>query len=306
MRVKKLKRSLLCFVMVFSIFFSLCGCEKNNTEEEETTAETTILSTQATEQTTLQSQSGEKETTIKTTQTLAKTMTSAQTTTQTKTETTAQTTAPMTKATTQTKEETITTTTVKTTHTTKKVTVETTTTTEEEETMEENMPEIVFIMSLYYHTYRNIFGYFVTNTGEVKMFDFEPIAPGEFYDVQDVYERLDEAVCDEFPKDIWIEFSFDGDPITNGELVPVSKEELKEKYKDLICVDQNGEFRVIENGLEDEGCGSAYGVRYNQDNKEEIVLLCGEGEYIYERKDEISNELCRWLRWEAFPAYPFS
>lgn len=212
----------------------------------------------------------------------------------------------MTKATTQTKEETITTTTVKTTHTTKKVTVETTTTTEEEETMEENMPEIVFIMSLYYHTYRNIFGYFVTNTGEVKMFDFEPIAPGEFYDVQDVYERLDEAVCDEFPKDIWIEFSFDGDPITNGELVPVSKEELKEKYKDLICVDQNGEFRVIENGLEDEGCGSAYGVRYNQDNKEEIVLLCGEGEYIYERKDEISNELCRWLRWEAFPAYPFS
>ena len=302
----QLKRSLLCFAMVFCIVFSLCGCKNDNAEEEETTAETRTLSTQSTEQTTLQSQSGEKETTIKTTQTLAKTMTSAQTTTQTKTETTAQTTAPMTKATTQTKEETITTTTVKTTHTTKKVTVETTTTTEEEETMEENMPEIVFIMSLYYHTYRNIFGYFVTNTGEVKMFDFEPIAPGEFYDVQDVYERLDEAVCDEFPKDIWIEFSFDGDPITNGELVPVSKEELKEKYKDLICVDQNGEFRVIENGLEDEGCGSAYGVRYNQDNKEEIVLLCGEGEYIYERKDEISNELCRWLRWEAFPAYPFS
>ena len=172
----QLKRSLLCFAMVFCIVFSLCGCKNDNAEEEETTAETRTLSTQSTEQTTLQSQSGEKETTIKTTQTLAKTMTSAQTTTQTKTETTAQTTAPMTKATTQTKEETITTTTVKTTHTTKKVTVETTTTTEEEETMEENMPEIVFIMSLYYHTYRNIFGYFVTNTGEVKMFDFEPMS----------------------------------------------------------------------------------------------------------------------------------
>lgn len=337
MRVKKLKRSLLCFAMVFCIVFSLCGCKNDNAEEEETTAETRTLSTQAAEQTTLQSQSGEKETTIKTTQTLAKTMTSAQTTTPTAAETTAQTPAQTTEettttqTTTQTKAETITTTTVKTTQTAKRTTTQTTkkettkttaktteeTTTEttlqtlyypEEEldAMAENMPEIVFIMSLYYHTYRNIFGYFVTNTGEVKMFDFEPIAPGEFYDVQDVYERLDEAVCDEFPKDIWIEFSFDGDPITNGELVPVSKEELKEKYKDLICVDQNGEFRVIENGLEDEGCGSAYGVRYNQDNKEEIVLLCGEGEYIYERKDEISNELCRWLRWEAFPAYPFS
>ena len=38
----KLKRSLLCFAVVFCIIFSLCGCEKNNAEDKETTAETTL------------------------------------------------------------------------------------------------------------------------------------------------------------------------------------------------------------------------------------------------------------------------
>lgn len=38
----QLKRSLLCFAMVFCIVFSLCGCKNDNAEEEETTAETTL------------------------------------------------------------------------------------------------------------------------------------------------------------------------------------------------------------------------------------------------------------------------
>lgn len=37
----KLKRSLLCLTMFFSVILSLCGCQKNNEEEVETTTETT-------------------------------------------------------------------------------------------------------------------------------------------------------------------------------------------------------------------------------------------------------------------------
>lgn len=172
--------------------------------------------------------------------------------------------------------------------------------------MEVNMPEIVFIMSLYLDNSddtRNIFGYFVTNTGEVKMFDFEQIAPGEFYDIQDVYDRLDEAVCDKFPKEIWRNFSHD-DPLTVDKSVPVPEEKLKEKYKNLLSVSKNGEFWTYENELYDEGCRSAFGIRYNQDNEKEIVLLYGEGLYIYEREDKIPNELYGWLKFDVFPDYP--
>ena len=316
----QLKRSLLCFAMVFCIVFSLCGCKKNNAEEEETSAETT-LSTQATEQTTLQSQSEKKETTTKiTTQTAAQTPTmtetTAKTTTPTAAETTAQTTAPMTKATTQkTAKQTTTQTTKKeTTKTTAKTTEETTETTlqtlyypeEELDAMAENMPEIVFVMSLYINTRRNIFGYFVTNTGEIKMFDFEPIAPGEFYDIQDVYDRLDEAVCDEFPKDVWKKTTFlRDDPITNDDLDPIPEEELKEKYKTLLCIDENCEYWVHENAVIGEGCYNAYGVRYDQNNEKEILLLYGMGWNVYEREDDISSELYCWLKWDAFPGAPF-
>jgi len=301
--------------MVFCIVFSLCGCEKNNAEEEETTVEATTLSTQSTEQTTLQPQLEKEDTTAKTTM-----PTAAETTAQTPAQTTEETTT--TQTTTQTKAETITTTTVKTTQTAKQTTTQTTkqttartteeTTTEttlqtlyypEEEldAMAENMPEIVFIMSLYYNC--NIFGYFVTNTGEVKMFDFEPIAPGELCDIQDVYDRLDEAVCDEFQKETWRNFSHD-DPLTVDKSVPVPEEKLKEKYKDLLSVDKSGEYWIDTNVLEDEGCRNAYGVRYNEDHEKEIILLHGEGEYVYRRKDEIPNKIYRWLKFDVFPDYP--
>ena len=177
---------------------------------------------------------------------------------------------------------------------------------EELDAMAENMPEIVFVMSLYINTRRNIFGYFVTNTGEIKMFDFEPIAPGEFYDIQDVYDRLDEAVCDEFPKDVWKKTTFlRDDPITNDDLDPIPEEELKEKYKTLLCIDENCEYWVHENAVIGEGCYNAYGVRYDQNNEKEILLLYGMGWNVYEREDDISSELYCWLKWDAFPGAPF-
>ena len=176
---------------------------------------------------------------------------------------------------------------------------------EELEQMAQNMPEIVFVMS---HNYdgSNILGYYITNTGEIKLYDFRQISPNETYEIPDVYYRLEEAVCDEIaPYMYWDEISYQEQLITKNELGKVSNLELIDKYKMLLQIDINSDYIVFDSMLDLEESYKGYGIRNNSNNEKEFVLLLSHGKEIYQSYDEYANELFSWLRFgELFPTIP--
>ena len=167
---------------------------------------------------------------------------------------------------------------------------------EELELMAQDMPEIVFVMSHHYDN-SNIVGYYVTNTGEIKLYDFRQIAPDETYEIPDVYERLEEAVCLEIPSS---EYSSQEQSITISGQGVISHEILIEQYKKLLMVNQESPYDEHES-LADmiQGDYNLYGIRCDINNKEkEFVLLYSGGDYIFKREDDNANELAVWMRHE--------
>ncbi|MDE6745966.1 MAG: hypothetical protein K2J72_04915 [Oscillospiraceae bacterium] len=175
---------------------------------------------------------------------------------------------------------------------------------EELDTLAADMPEIVFVMSHHYDD-TNILGFYITNTGEMKIYDFRNIAPDEIYDIPDVYDRLEEAVCSRIEPAIYDPVFYEEQVLTDDKLCAVSETELKEKYKMLLKINENSSHIEYES-LADEiqGYYNGYGIRYNENKETEIVLLYKGGDYIYERDDEYSSELFHWLRFEKGPKLP--
>lgn len=175
---------------------------------------------------------------------------------------------------------------------------------EELDALAENMPEIVFVMSHHYDD-TNILGFYITNTGEMKIYDFRNIAPDEIYEVPDVYDRLEEAVCSRIEPAIYDPVFYEEYVLTDDKLCAVTKTELNEKYKMLLKINENSSHIEYES-LADmiQGYYNGYGIRYNKNKEIEIVLLYKGGDYIYERDDEYSNELFHWLRFEKGPKFP--
>ena len=177
---------------------------------------------------------------------------------------------------------------------------------EELELMAQDMPEIVFVMSHHYDN-SNIVGYYVTNTGEIKLYDFRQIAPDETYEIPDVYDRLEEAVCSEItPYMYWNEDFYQKEKITEKDLLQINNDELIKQYKKLLLVDCNNEVITYNSMLGSEGGEyNGYGIRYSNTKEKEVILLHSQGEFINQRYDDYANELFSWMRFDNyFPNIP--
>ena len=184
--------------------------------------------------------------------------------------------------------------------TTEETTEESTTKTLSEEELDElvqNMPEIVFVMSHHYDEVNiktNILGFYITNTGEMKMYDFRKIAPDEMYEIPDVYDRLEEATCSELIlKPNWA----NSENITENDMIPTSQEELTEYYKKLLSNTEEAEYTKMPAAINmDIGDYRYYGIKDNGNGKKEFIILYGCGtDYEYLGDNLILNELSYWI-----------
>ena len=168
---------------------------------------------------------------------------------------------------------------------------------EELDALAENMPEIVFVMSHHYDD-TNILGCYITNTGEMKMYDFRNIAPDEIYEVPDIYDRLEEATCSELDfRGSWE----NSDNITENDMVTVSEDELSEYYKKFLLATGETEYIDLVPITMEIGHYMYYGVKNNANGEKECVLLFGHGVgYKYESEDAYTKETANWLR-RLFP-----
>lgn len=179
---------------------------------------------------------------------------------------------------------------------------------EELDKMAENMPEIVFVMSHHFDSYvgqSNILGFYITNTGEMKMYDFRNIAPDEMYELPDVYNRLEEATCSEI---IFLgQYSYDEsftEEKAKEELVSIPKDELVEYYQKLLLATGEAEYKNLIKVDCDFGDFRYYGIRNNENGERECILVGGSGDdHMYDSEDEYIKELYNWT-YEKFPRIP--
>lgn len=171
---------------------------------------------------------------------------------------------------------------------------------EELNELAQNMPEIVFVMSHHYDEATiktNILGFYITNTGEMKMYDFRQIAPDEMYEIPDVYDRLEEATC--------LELDFGGYPnsenITENDMIPTSQKELTEYYKKLLLITKEAVYSKKSATLDTiMGNYKYYGIRNNSNGEKECILFWGRGnDHDYTTDDIYAGELNN-LMWEKF------
>lgn len=178
-------------------------------------------------------------------------------------------------------------------------TAEETLTDEELDALAENMPEIVFVMSHHYDD-TNILGCYITNTGEMKMYDFRNIAPDEIYEIPDVYDRLEEATCSEL--DFRGGFG-NSENITESDMVTVPKDELSAYYKKLLLITKEAERIDLIAITMDIGNYMFYGVTNNANGEKECILLFGNGvDYHYKSEDAYTEEVANWI-FRLFPTY---
>lgn len=146
---------------------------------------------------------------------------------------------------------------------------------EELDKMVENIPEIVFVMS-YQTDDENIFGCYVMNTGIIKLFDFRGIEQNEIYDVRDVYDRLDEAVCERLEPRSGMHYELL--LITEDNLNHLSQDEMIKYYKRLLLINGNAEYIEWGYTLDGEkGYYKFYGIKENNQGITECILLRGYG-----------------------------
>ena len=190
--------------------------------------------------------------------------------------------------------------------TTEAATVTTTETLDEErQKILDEMPDIVFVMSHHYND-TNILGFYVTKTGEIKMYDFRNIAPDETYEIPDVYDRLEEATCERLilKEGFWYsENGLEKDGIIEkDELNRLSVNDLIDLYLRLKLAENA--IYYIEPEVDDMPSKTYYGIRNADDNKKQIVVLGGVGSnylYTYEENNKVTEELL----YEIFSLFPY-
>ena len=175
----------------------------------------------------------------------------------------------------------------------------------------QNMPEIVFVMSHCLDN-TNILGLYVTNTGDVKMYDFNKIAPGETYEIPDVYDKLKDAYCKEI--DFQAVYGH-GSLMTENELTPVSEEKLTECYKTLIPINESAVKKPNDTviGSREDGHYKYYGVKNTGLNEQEFILLSGSGydylsggfDYDYVNSDSGADDIVRKIYNESFEHFSY-
>ena len=185
------------------------------------------------------------------------------------------------------------------TETTEQTTVTTPKYTEEElEQLAQNMPEIVFVMSHHYEG-SNIRGVYVTNTGEVKMYDFNNLAPSETYDIAEVYDKIEEAECSEL-------YINDFYTLTQEDMFTVPKSTMLNYYKTLLKSEENiycQKSKVLLHNDDYYGKYNYYGIKIVNE-KTEVVFLSGyDSRFDYYNDNIYLKELDDKLKSEIFSIY---
>ncbi len=163
---------------------------------------------------------------------------------------------------------------------------------EELELMAQDMPEIVFVLS-FNHNNENIYGYYVTNTGDIKIYDFRKIAPDKTYEVPDIYTKLAEACCDKLEPEIYDELFFEEYTIYENELCDLSKEQITEYYKKLLQINGNAIYNDNVVPMDYEiGNYRFWGIKKQNNQKYEFMLLYGDGaDYRYDHPEPMAVEI---------------
>lgn len=144
------------------------------------------------------------------------------------------------------------------------------------------VPEVVFIFSHEYYT-PNCFGFYITNEGLIKSFDFREISPDAYCYVGDidVYNTLD---------DIGIDTDFD----------PVPKETLSELFELLLNIADDNEYKCYSDNpwsnLEANGHYNFFAARFSESNEIQIIPLGEYGDFNGENSDKNANELFNKLK----------
>ena len=157
----------------------------------------------------------------------------------------------------------------------------TTITTENESYEVCKIPEIVFILSHEYYT-PNCFGFYITNTGLIKSFDFREISPDAYCYVGniDVYNTLE-------------------DISTDTDFTEISKETLTELFILLLNIADDNEYNSYSadpGGLEANGKYGFFAVRLSDSNKIQIISLGEYGDFEGENSDPNAKELFERLK----------
>lgn len=143
------------------------------------------------------------------------------------------------------------------------------------------VPEIVFIFSHEYYT-PNCFGFYITNEGLIKSFDFREISPDAYCYVGDinVYNTLE---------DIGIDTDFD----------PVPKETLSELFELLLNIADDNKYNSYSAdpyGFEANGKYGFFAARFSEHNEIQIIPLGEYGDFNGENSDKNANELFNKLK----------
>ena len=167
-----------------------------------------------------------------------------------------------------------------------------------------DMPDIVFVMSEHFDN-TNIYGFYVTKTGDIKMYDFRSIAPNKIYEIPDVYDRLEEATCEKIEPSADIDWYYD--PLYADSLGKVDENELLRCYKEVCGFNNDAEKYYSMEYIENTPYSEYYGIRKNGSDTEMILFGGGADDYDYGFPDEEMNEsayllLCEVSGW--FPMIP--
>ena len=167
-----------------------------------------------------------------------------------------------------------------------------------------DMPDIVFVMSEHWDN-TNIFGFYVTKSGDIKMYDFRSIAPDETYEIPDVYDRLEEATCDKIDPSADVDWYFE--PLYSDSIDKVDPDELIRCYNELCSFSNDAERYYSLEYIDNTPYHEYYGVRKKGDDVEIVIFGGGAENYTYgfdnddmdERAYALSCDISRW-----FPMIP--
>lgn len=144
------------------------------------------------------------------------------------------------------------------------------------------IPEIVFIFSHEYYT-PNCFGFYITNEGLIKSFDFREISPDAYCYVGDidVYNTLEDIG-------------------TDTDFAPVPKETLAELFKLLLNIADDNEYKCYSDNLwsnlEANGHYNFFAARFSENDEIQIIQLGEYGDWGGENSDTYANELFEKLK----------
>lgn len=144
------------------------------------------------------------------------------------------------------------------------------------------IPKIVFIFSHEYYT-PNCFGFYITNEGLIKSFDFREISPDAYCYVGDidVYNTLEDIG-------------------TDTDFAAVSKETLAELFELLLNISDDNEYECHSDdpssNLEANGHYNFFAARFSENDEIQIIQLGEYGDFDGENSDPYANELFEKLK----------